>query len=233
MRISLLGLHVDNFQIVAPSSGIVPLVAYAVSLNGPFSSTLPLHDTSTDIGGQNDDELFAISSYARSSPPMNEPGGLVCPPVSQAEPPKKKKKKKDQHKLNAIVPLTSAVEDDDGAKYYQRKEDPPLQSSIDAGKERSYPPTRGCVVSFSLVFLSLSMGIAIARVESWQAAGYATHVASKEALVLRREGRVAVGTVLPHLGGFPRRGAATDIGRTRPAAVDIQARTRPPTTRYR
>lgn len=86
MRISLLSLHVDNFQIIAPPSGIFPLVAYAVSLNGPFSSTLPLHDTSTDIGGQNDDELFAISSNAGPSPPVNEPGGLVCPPVSQPEP---------------------------------------------------------------------------------------------------------------------------------------------------
>lgn len=132
--------------------------------------------------------------------------------------------------MNALIPLTGAVIDDNGANYYQRKEDPPLQSSTNAGKERSYPPTRGCVVSFSFELLPLSIGIANARVESWQAAGYATHVASKEALVLRRERWVAVGTVLPHLGGFPRHGAATDIGGTRPAAVDIQARTRPPTT---
>lgn len=135
--------------------------------------------------------------------------------------------------MNVSVPLTSAVVDDNGAEYYQRKEDPPLQSSVDAGKERPYPPTRARVVSFAFVLLSLSIGVAHARVESWQAAGYATHVASEEALVLRREGRVTVGTVLPHLGRFPRRGAATSIGRTRPAAVHIQARTRPPTTWHR
>lgn len=132
-----------------------------------------------------------------------------------------------------MIALTGAVVDDDGANYYQRKEDPPLQPSTKAGKERSYPSARGCVVSLSLKLLPLGIGVANARVESWQAARDATHVASKEALVLRREGWVAVGTVLPHLGGFPRRGVATDIGRTRPAAVHIQARTRPPTTRDR
>src|SRR6478735_2395421 len=67
VRILLLGAHVHNFQVVAPSVDVLSLVSHAVSLDSPFSGTLPLHDTTSNICAQDNDKLVAATER---SPPV-------------------------------------------------------------------------------------------------------------------------------------------------------------------
>ncbi len=55
--ISLLSAHVHNFEIIAPAGDVFALVSYAVSFNGPFASSLPLHNAAADVGGEDNDKL--------------------------------------------------------------------------------------------------------------------------------------------------------------------------------
>src|SRR6478735_11556060 len=57
VRVLLLGAHVDNLQVITPSIDVFPLVSHAVSLDGPFSGALPLHDTSSYVCAQDNDNL--------------------------------------------------------------------------------------------------------------------------------------------------------------------------------
>lgn len=49
VRIALLGAHIHDLEIIAPSVDILLLVTDAVALNGPLSCTLPLVNATTDV----------------------------------------------------------------------------------------------------------------------------------------------------------------------------------------
>lgn len=70
--ISLLSAHVDNLKVVSPSVDVVALVPYAVPFNSPFSSALPFHYTTSNIGSKNNDKLVATSDPGDSTPPVDK-----------------------------------------------------------------------------------------------------------------------------------------------------------------
>jgi hypothetical protein len=61
VSVPLLSAHIDNLQLITPSPRVLFLVPDAVSLYSPLSRALPLHDTSTLVGGQYYDKLVSTS----------------------------------------------------------------------------------------------------------------------------------------------------------------------------
>ena len=69
MGIPLLRAHVTDLQLVSPSLGVFLFVLDAVSLNGPLSRTLPLHNTTTFVGTQDNNELASSAKVGVAAIP--------------------------------------------------------------------------------------------------------------------------------------------------------------------
>ena len=69
--VPLFGAHVHNFKVVTPHLGVSFLVFNAITLDSPFSRSLPFHHTPTLIGPENDNEFTASAKRTRSPIPRS------------------------------------------------------------------------------------------------------------------------------------------------------------------
>lgn len=126
MRIPLLGAHVDDLELVTPTSNVSLLVPHRVSFDCPLSCTLPVHHAASDISPEYYDDFFTASEPGRS-PPMVYQSCIVlarCWPVSGG----------------LWRGLTTVVEDNDGQYEHEQDQQSDFHLPAHAGHDSSDPP---------------------------------------------------------------------------------------------